>query len=105
MPVIETLLATVTVGELVKSVAGARTDRAICAALGVAWGGFRRYKKVDSDRLQTALRWAYEESCAELAASLLFPEVAKEIRGVFGNFTWPTSAVYFGPPVNGPLSH
>ena len=24
---------------------------------------------------------------------------------VFGNFTWPTSAVYFGPPVNGPLSH
>ena len=81
MPVIETILATVTVAELVQSVAGARTDRAICAALGVAWGGFRRYKKVDSDRLQTALRRAYVESCAELAASLQLSDVAKQIRG------------------------
>ena len=106
MPVIETLLATVTVGELVKSVAGARTDRAICAALGVAWGGFRRYKKVDSDRLQTALRWAYVESCAELAASLLFPEVAKEIRGsdwVPGRLLGEMSQLYAEPDPDNPI--
>ena len=41
----------------------------------------------------------------QAAIMLLFLLSSAATNRRFGNFTWPTSAVYFGPPVNGPLSH